>query len=34
MRDLAEQLRAIGNRGYVLADKALTVAEAEADRKR
>jgi hypothetical protein len=34
MRALAEQLRAIGDQGYALADKALKVAEDEADRKR
>ena len=34
MRDLAEQLRAIGDQGYALAEKALKVAEDEADRKR
>jgi hypothetical protein len=31
IRDLAEQLRAIGDHGYALAEKALTVAEGEAD---
>ena len=34
MRTLAEQLRAIGDQGYALAEKAMTVAEEEADRKR
>jgi hypothetical protein len=34
MRDLAEQLRAIGDQGYALAEKALKVAEDEADRRR
>jgi hypothetical protein len=34
MRDLAEQLRAIGDQGYALAEKALNVAEEEADRRR
>ena len=34
MRDLAEQFREIGDRGYALAEKALQVAEDEADRKR
>ena len=33
MRALAAQLRAIGDQGYALADKALKVAEAEAERK-
>jgi hypothetical protein len=34
LRDLAEQLRAIGDQGYALAEKALQVAEDEADRRR
>jgi hypothetical protein len=34
MRDLAEQLRKIGEQGYALADKALKVAEDEAARRR
>ena len=34
MRALAAQLRAIGDQGYALAEKALKVAEEEADRKR
>jgi hypothetical protein len=34
MRALAAQLRAIGDQGYALAEKALRVAEEEADRKR
>src|SRR6516165_2959190 len=34
MRDLAEQLRAIGDQGYALAEKAVEVAEDEAERKR
>ena len=34
MRALAAQLRAIGDQGYALAEKALKVAESEADRKR
>jgi uncharacterized protein (DUF1778 family) len=34
MRALAAQLRAIGDQGYALAEKALQVAEEEADRKR
>ena len=33
MRALAAQLRAIGDQGYALAEKALKVAEEEADRK-
>ena len=33
MRALAAQLRAIGDQGYALAEKALKVAEQEADRK-
>jgi hypothetical protein len=33
MRDLAEQLRAIGDHGYALAEKALKVAEDEAERR-
>jgi hypothetical protein len=33
MRALAAQLRAIGDQGYALAEKALRVAEEEADRK-
>jgi hypothetical protein len=34
MRALAEELRAIGEQGYALAEKALKVAEDEADRRR
>jgi hypothetical protein len=34
MRALAAQLRAIGDQGHALADKALRAAEEEADRKR
>ena len=34
MRTLAEQLRALGDQGYPLAEKAMKVAEEEADRKR
>jgi hypothetical protein len=34
MRALAAQLRAIGDQGYALADKALKVAEEEAARQR
>jgi hypothetical protein len=34
MRALAAQLRAIGDQGYALAEKALRVAENEADRQR
>ena len=34
MRTLAEQLRALGDQGYALAEKAMTVAAEEADRKR
>jgi hypothetical protein len=34
MRDLAEQLRKIGDQGYALAEQALKVAEDEADRRR
>jgi uncharacterized protein (DUF1778 family) len=34
MRMLAAQLRAIGDQGYALAEKALKVAEEETDRKR
>jgi hypothetical protein len=34
MRDLAEQLRAIGDQGYGLAEKAMKVAEEEAERRR
>jgi hypothetical protein len=34
MRALAAQLRAIGDQGYALAEKALKVAEDEAERKR
>jgi hypothetical protein len=34
MRALAAQLRAIGDQGYALADKAMKVAEEEAERKR
>jgi uncharacterized protein (DUF1778 family) len=33
MRALAAQLRAIGDQGYALAEKAMKVAEEEADRK-
>jgi uncharacterized protein (DUF1778 family) len=33
MRALAEQLRAIGDQGYALAEKAMKVAQEEADRK-
>ena len=33
-RALAAQLRAIGDQGYALAEKALKVGEEEADRKR
>jgi hypothetical protein len=33
MRALATQLRVIGDKGYALAEKALKVAEEEADRK-
>jgi hypothetical protein len=33
MRALAAQLRAIGDQEYALAEKALKVAEQEADRK-
>jgi uncharacterized protein (DUF1778 family) len=33
MRALAAQLKAIGDQGYALAEKALKVAEEEADRK-
>ena len=33
MRALAAQLRAIGDQGYALAEKAMKVAEQEADRK-
>ena len=33
MRALAAQLRAIGDQGHALAEKALKVAEQEADRK-
>jgi hypothetical protein len=33
MRALAAQLRAIGDQGYALAEKALKVAEGEAERK-
>jgi hypothetical protein len=33
MRALASQLRAIGDQGYALAEKALKVAEEEASRK-
>jgi uncharacterized protein (DUF1778 family) len=33
MRALAAQLRAIGDQGYALAEKALKVAEDEAERK-
>ena len=33
MRALAAQLRAIGDQGYALAEKAMYVAEEEADRK-
>ena len=34
MRALAEELREMGDRGYALAEKALQVAEDEAERKR
>jgi hypothetical protein len=34
MRALAAQLRAIGDQGYALAEKAMKVAEDEAERKR
>jgi hypothetical protein len=34
MRDLAEQLRKIGDQGHALAEKALQVAEDEAARRR
>jgi hypothetical protein len=34
MRALAAQLRAIGDQGYALAEKALKVAEDETERKR
>ena len=34
MRALAEQLRAIGDQGHALPDKALTVAQDKAERKR
>ena len=34
MRTLAAQLRAMGDQGQALADKALKAAEEEADRKR
>ena len=34
MRALAEQLRAIGDQGYALAEKALQVAAEESSRKR
>jgi uncharacterized protein (DUF1778 family) len=34
MRAVAAQLRAIGDQGYALAEKALKVAEEEANRKR
>ena len=34
MHALGAQLRAIGNQGYPLAEKALKVAEEEAERKR
>jgi uncharacterized protein (DUF1778 family) len=34
MRALAEQLRAIGQQGYALAEKAMKVAEEEAERSR
>jgi Ribbon-helix-helix protein, copG family len=33
MRTLAAQLRAIGDQGYALAEKAMKVAEDEAERK-
>jgi hypothetical protein len=33
MRALAAQLRAIGDQGYALAEKAMEVAEQEADEK-
>lgn len=32
-RDLSAQLRAIGDQGYALAEKAMKVAEEEAERK-
>ena len=34
MRGVAEQLRKIGDQGYTLAEKALRVAEDEANRRR
>jgi hypothetical protein len=34
MRALAAQLRAVGDQGYALGEKAMRVAEEEADRKR
>jgi hypothetical protein len=34
MRALPEELRATGDQGYALAEKALKVAEDEAERKR
>jgi Mobilization protein NikA len=34
MRTLAAQLRAIGDQGYALAEKAMKVAEEEAERNR
>ena len=34
MRALAAQLRAIGDQGYALAEKAMKVAEGEAERQR
>jgi hypothetical protein len=34
MRDLAQQLRKIGEQGYALAEKAQKVAEDEAERRR
>jgi hypothetical protein len=33
MRALAAQLRVMGDQGYALAEKAMKVAEEEADRK-
>jgi hypothetical protein len=34
LRDLAKELRTIGDQGYALAEKAMKVAEDEAERKR
>jgi hypothetical protein len=34
LRDLAAQLRKIGDQGYAIAEKTLKVAEDEAERKR